>query len=146
MAQAAQAGIPRDAEGLAKTEQEWLDHGLGNVSAVEAAAEEAAVEFWGRRGHAAQAAGGGPVCRRQLRGRTAEGPAEISLNFKVEEAVLKWRAALRTLTDPAGVPGASTRRFAEGWPSLAVGFLASKILSCRRPFWHQVRVLPLRFP
>lgn len=45
MAQAAQAGIPRDAEGLAKTEQEWLDHGLGDVSAVEAAAEEAAVEF-----------------------------------------------------------------------------------------------------
>ena len=140
LAQAVQAGIPQYAEGLAKTEQEWLDHGLGDVSAVEAAAEEATVEF---------AAGAGTQLKLQAEALFAAGSSggePLKGRQKVEEAVLKWRAALWTLTDPAGVQGASTRRTAQGWPSLAVGFLASNILSCRRLFWHQVRVLQWRVP
>lgn len=121
IADAHKSGTAQIAEGLARTEKEWLEHALGDVSAVQAAAERAAADHGPNAGQHLKL----EADRLFAAGSSKEEPVKNRQN--VEDAILKWRAALRLIMDPEGQDGKT-------------GGYAWTILKRRYLHWEEVRL------
>lgn len=120
LSRAVQAGMTEIAEGLAKAEMEWLNHSLGNVSDIRAAAEKAAEK------HGADAAAKLRAEADKLfeAGSTATVP--LKNVGKVEEAIFKWRVALWLLMGDGS---------SENLPA----YCAWSVIDSRYNYWKEVR-------
>lgn len=114
-------GIVEIASGLASTQHEWLNHGLGDVSAVKAAADRAVEEF-GAEASMKLKAEADKVHHQQDRSSVAVAEGGRS---EVEAAVVKQRAALWLMLDPGGRDGRAAHA-------------AASILETRCQFWEKV--------
>ena len=140
-------GMSEIATGLAQVEPEWREHGLGPVHAVRAAAADATARFGKEAGEKlreqADALFAAASSKGLLVGSTSSPlPSEVlpaenvhrpepqgdDVREKMEQAVVKWRAALWVMLDPDS-EGHSSDACHSAW----------EIVDTRHRFWTQVR-------
>lgn len=110
-------GMTEIAQALAETEKEWIEHGLGDATEIEAVAEQAA----GKHGREAIAMLKQQANKLFAAGSCADVP--VKKRHKVEDAIVKWRAALWLHLDKR-----SEGSVYEAW----------SIIDTRHRFWEKV--------